>query len=78
MTAPTSPKPAEAAEHAHVYGRGANGLCRTCGHESNASRIRRVKRERRLAAEAAAPRKPFDLYEALCAKGGFDHEGNTQ
>lgn len=64
-------------DHEHVYGRGANGLCRTCGHESNASRIRRVKRERRLAAEAAAPRKPFDLYEALRGKGGIDYEGNA-
>jgi hypothetical protein len=52
-------------EHAHTFGRGANGRCRECGEESNAGRKRREARENK----PAEPAKPFDLYAALKAKG---------
>lgn len=32
-------------EHEHIYGRGSNGLCRICGHESNNRRARAKRRE---------------------------------
>ncbi len=60
-------------EHIHQFGRGANGVCRGCGEESNAGRNRRLIRESR-----PAETRTLDLYEALAAKSGFDYEGNAQ
>lgn len=65
-------------EHAHVFGRGANGRCRECGAESKAGMKRRLMRERRINMFEPSEPKPFNLYAALKAKGGVDHKGNMQ
>lgn len=44
--------------HEHIYGRGSNGLCRICGHESNSRRARAKRREIHNAKAKAARQYP--------------------
>lgn len=60
-------------DHAHVFGRGANGRCRECGAESKASMKRRLRRRNQASRIAL-----LDLHSALMAKTGIDYEGNAQ